>query len=149
VILIRDREVVSLSWLGFISPRRGLQLRELGYYASLVIQHFGPIGVPTFDRSKSMPGYRVQPKSSERVAAGAMTLQEVLDGVFDDSLRLDFDALTKTREPRSPMWPNRPEPFPHNLAFDDVGFELAADRRCAIDAHADEAHAAGCQALDR
>ena len=95
--LLAGSMVVSLNWLGLISPRRGLQLRELGYYASLVIQHFGAIGVPTFDRSKSVPGYCVQPKSSERVAAGAMTLQEVLDGVFDDSLRLDFDALTKTR----------------------------------------------------
>jgi len=97
VILIRDREVVSLNWLGLISPRRGLQLRELGYYASLVIQHFGAIGVPTFDRSKSVPGYRVQPKSSERVAAGAMTFQEVLDGVFDDSLRLSTSMSLRKR----------------------------------------------------
>lgn len=126
-----------------------LQLRELDYDVSRIIQHFGAIGVPTFDCSKSVPGNRVQPKSSERVAAGAVTFHEVFDGVFDNSLRLDFDDLTKAREPRSPMWPHRPEPLSHNLTFDDVGFQLAADRSCALDAHADEAHAAGCQALDR
>ena len=126
-----------------------LQLRELDYDVSRIIQHFGAIGVPTFDCSKSVPGNRVQPKSSERVAAGAVTFHEVFDGVFDNSLRLDFDDLTKAREPRSPMWPHRPEPLSHNLTFDDVGFQLAADRSCALDAHADEPRSPTGKRFDR
>lgn len=39
-------------------------------------------------------------------------------------------------------------PFPQNLPFDDMRLQFGANCRCAIDAHADEAHATRCKAFE-
>src|SRR6185369_590171 len=53
------------------------------------------------------------------------------------------------RAPTLPQQPRRPEPFAPHFALDDPGFELGADLRRPVAAHADQPTAAIRQRLER